>query len=109
MSSFGTYDRLSLCFKGVSPCAGHLAGWDTKVGEVISGFALNDSIASQLVTLRDLGAHKVGIPRNDFLWQSGSANGLDRAELSERVRWFPSQHEMRQRYEYNNWMWQLRQ
>lgn len=79
------------------------------MGEVISGFALNDSIASQLVTLRDLGAHKVGIPRNDFLWQSGSANGLDRAELSERVRWFPSQHEMRQRYEYNNWMWQLRQ
>ena len=84
---------------------GYLPGWDAKVRDVIGGFALNDSIASQLVTLRDLGAHKVGVPRNDFLWQSGSANGVSRSELSERVRWFPSQHEMRQRYEYNNWMY----
>ena len=53
------------------------------------------------VTPRDMMSHRTGLPRHDFAWYGSSAN---RDSLLYRIRFLPPSAELRQRYQYNNFM-----
>jgi len=79
-----------------------LMTWDTPVHDYIPDFQLYDEFANERGCVRDLLAHKVGIPRNDILWITYPP--WTREEAIPRIRYFPPDRDFRTEYEYNNWM-----
>lgn len=79
-------------------------GWDVPVREYIPELRLHDPVASELVTLRDLLAHRSGLPRHDMLWVNAP---WDRGELLRRFRYLEPSKTFRSAYEYNNLMYVL--
>jgi CubicO group peptidase (beta-lactamase class C family) len=83
---------------GILVDRGKLA-WDTRVAELLPGFALSDRYVTEHVTLRDLLAHRTGVERGDWLRHSGQN---DRAEVLRRMRFLGMDAEFRGAYLYNN-------
>lgn len=81
--------------------------WQTRVRDVLPYFAVNDTVMANLATVADLAAHKIGVPRNDFMWQSGAALQMSRAEQTRRLQYFPAQFGPREGYLYNNWFYMV--
>lgn len=73
--------------------------WDRPVREYIPWFRLDDPVASDLATVRDLLTHRVGLPRWDFIRY---AVPLAREELVRRMRYLPPTATFRERYQYQN-------
>lgn len=73
--------------------------WDEPVTTHLPTLQFYDAYASRELTLRDLLAHRTGLPRGDFLWY---ANGFDRAEILRRVRYLPPASSLRSRFSYSN-------
>lgn len=40
--------------------------WDTRVGNMLPTFTLNDSVSAQKLTVRDILSHRVGLPHNTY-------------------------------------------
>ena len=76
--------------------------WDKPVREYMPEFALQDELASDRVTPRDLACHRTGVPRHDRLWYYTE---FDRHELVRRVRHLPPSRDFRSYYQYNNLMY----
>jgi len=76
--------------------------WDTPVRSYIPEFRLENDFADQRASTRDLLAHRVGMPRNDFLWLSNPQ--VTREEMIPRLRYLPNDRDFRTEWEYNNWM-----
>lgn len=73
--------------------------WDEPVTTHLPTLQFYDPYASRELTLRDLLAHRTGLPRGDFLWY---ANGFDRAEILRRLRFLPPASSLRSRFSYSN-------
>lgn len=76
--------------------------WDTPVREYLPWFRLQDPVATELVTLRDMLSHRTGLPRHDFIRFSMY---LSREELLRRIRYLEPSRSFRDVYQYNNLMY----
>lgn len=78
-----------------------LLEWDRPVRDYLPDFALQDPHATALVTLRDLLAHRTGLPRHDAInvW---ATTRLPPEEVVRRLRHLQPSAALRQAYQYNN-------
>lgn len=76
--------------------------WDKPVSNFLPGFRLHDRVASELLTPRDMVSHRSGLPRHDLSWYN--ALELSRKELVERIPYMESTYPLRERWQYNNFM-----
>ena len=67
---------------------------DTPVREYMPDFRLNDPVASNAVTARDLLCHRTGLPRHDLLWITWEDIARDEL-IFKRVRHLPRSEERR--------------
>lgn len=79
-----------------------VVSWDTPVSHFVPGFRLWDPYATAHITLRDMLAHRSGLPRHDWMWYNSS---LSRADVMQRLRYLEPSCEFRERYQYNNLMY----
>lgn len=77
--------------------------WDDPVRKYIPEFRLYTEELSELVTLRDLIAHRTGIPRHDVLCYL--VKDLSEEEVLEALPHFPPLYKLRESYLYNNFMY----
>ena len=73
--------------------------WDQPVREYLPEFQMNDPVASERATARDLFSHRTGLPRHDLVWYSGE---FSREDLVNRVRFLKLSKGFRSAYQYNN-------
>ncbi|MCB0685063.1 MAG: serine hydrolase [Saprospiraceae bacterium] len=52
-------------------------------------------------TLRDMMCHRTGLPRHDYSWYGSTAS---RHQLLERIQYLEPSAELREKYQYNNFM-----
>ncbi len=76
--------------------------WDAPLRETLPRFRLADSLATELMTARDLVTHRSGLPRHDLLWYND--NSGTRAELVGRLAHLEATAPLRARFQYNNLM-----
>jgi CubicO group peptidase (beta-lactamase class C family) len=79
-----------------------LIGWDEPIAAYLPGFALKDPVATQQLTLRDMLAHRSGLPRHDLLWYAASDGTLTRDDLVQALRHLEPSYGFRERWQYNN-------
>ena len=75
--------------------------WDAPVRDVLPWFRLQDPHATELVSVRDLLAHRTGLPRHDALWFWGGATP-PMEEIVRRLRHLQPSAPLRQVWQYNN-------
>ena len=73
---------------------------DAPVRDVIPWFRMHDPIATELVSCRDLLAHRTGLPAHDMMWYGELPLSLE--EVTRRLRYLPTSKQPRQRWQYNN-------
>jgi CubicO group peptidase (beta-lactamase class C family)/Tol biopolymer transport system component/poly(3-hydroxybutyrate) depolymerase len=76
--------------------------WDKPVRSYIHDFQLQDKIASEQITPRDLVTHRSGLPRHDFVWYGDSS--ISRNDLFARLRYLEPSKEFRSTWQYQNLM-----
>ena len=74
--------------------------WDSRIRDIDPGFALHDALASAEVTLRDLFAHRSGLPGHvgDDIEELGFSQG----EILQRLRLAKPAYSFRNGYSYSN-------
>ncbi|MDX2016163.1 MAG: serine hydrolase [Planctomycetota bacterium] len=75
--------------------------WDDPVVKHLPEFALHDPEITRLVTIRDILSHRTGLPRHDLVWYNAT---LSRAELIARLKHLPLNAQLREKFQYNNFM-----
>ena len=75
--------------------------WDKPVHEMLPEFEMNDPVASDHVTPRDLFSHRTGLPRHDLVWY---ASDFSRTDLLNRIRYLKLSKDLRSTFQYNNLM-----
>ena len=73
--------------------------WTQPVRDYIPEFRLNDPVASERVTVRDLLCHQSGLPRHDWVHLPGDRSA---AELLGIMRHLELSRDIRTAYQYNN-------
>ena len=74
---------------------------DKPVNQYIPGLRFyNDALTSQ-VTTRDMMSHRTGLPRHDMSWYGSS---VSRDSLVYRIRYFQPSATLREKWQYNNYM-----
>lgn len=76
--------------------------WDTPVRSVLPDFAMQDPVASERLTVRDLLCHRSGLPRHDKAWYKVAAS---RHELMCRLAHLAPSKDFRAAYQYQNIMY----
>ena len=74
---------------------------DKPVRDYLPELVFKNDYTNKHVTLRDMMCHRTGLPRHDGSWYGSTAS---RNELLERVRYQEPSAELRERYQYNNFM-----
>jgi CubicO group peptidase (beta-lactamase class C family) len=74
---------------------------DQPVAELLPEFRLHDPLRTLAVTVRDLLAHRTGLPRHDLGWYNAKDS---REELVRRLRYLEPSAPLRERWQYQNWM-----
>ncbi len=75
--------------------------WDDPVRKHLPYFRLNDPLANENVTMRDIVTHRTGLIRHDLLW-FGSPWG--REEIIKRIGFAPLSYPFRSTFQYQNIM-----
>jgi len=75
--------------------------WDKPVRDVLPWFRLHDPHATELVSVRDLLAHRTGLPRHDAVWFWGSETP-SQEDIVRRLRHLQPSAPLRQVWQYNN-------
>jgi CubicO group peptidase (beta-lactamase class C family) len=75
--------------------------WDKPVRDVMPDFRMEDEMATERMTPRDLVTHRSGLPRHDALWYNSP---LSREEMVTRLRYLEPSKDLRYQYQYNNLM-----
>ena len=75
--------------------------WDAPVRDVLPWFRLQDLHATELVSVRDLLAHRTGIPRHDAVWFWGGPTP-PQEEIVRKMRYLQPSAPLRQVWQYNN-------
>ena len=76
--------------------------WDDRVIDVLPGFRMYDSYATNELTVRDLLSHKSGLTRGDQVW---FASPLNQLEVMEKIRYLKPEYSFRSKYHYQNLMY----
>jgi CubicO group peptidase (beta-lactamase class C family) len=79
--------------------------FDKSVATYLPGLVIGKPDISGQITLRDAMCHRTGFPRNDYSWVLNSPGTRD--SLLQRMAHFPVSAPLRQRWQYNNWMFLL--
>jgi CubicO group peptidase (beta-lactamase class C family) len=74
---------------------------DKPVRDYLPELRFKDEYSNDHVTLRDMMCHRTGLPRHDYSWYGSDAS---RSELLERIRYQEPSAELREKYQYNNFM-----
>jgi len=74
---------------------------DKPVRTYLPTFQIDDPIATDHATPRDLLSHRTGLARYDLIWYSSN---FTREDLFGRLKYLKSDREFRSGYEYNNLM-----
>lgn len=77
--------------------------WDDPVIKYIPEFRLYNEELSSQVTLRDLIAHRTGIPRHDVLWYL--IRDMSEEDTLKALPYFPPVTKLRETFHYNNFMY----
>jgi CubicO group peptidase (beta-lactamase class C family) len=75
------------------------ADWDRPIREYLPEFQMDDPVASEQATARDLFSHRTGLPRHDLVWYSSD---FGREDLLNRIRYLKPNKGFRSTYQYNN-------
>jgi len=73
--------------------------WDQPVRSYLPEFEMNDVVAGEQATPRDLFSHRTGLPRHDLVWYSSD---FSREDMISRLRYLKSNKGFRSAYQYNN-------
>ena len=73
--------------------------WSKPVRDYIPEFRLQDAVATERVTVRDLLSHHSGLPRHDWVWMPG---GLSRMQMMTALRHLEPARDIRTTFQYNN-------
>jgi hypothetical protein len=78
--------------------------WDTRIADADPGFRLHDAYPSAEVTIRDLFAHRSGLPglAGDDLEEQGMEQGFSRDEILRRIGYLEPSSSFRAGYDYSN-------
>jgi len=76
--------------------------WDTPLREYIPEFRLDDPIASDVLTPRDLVIHHTGVPSNDLIWYNEE---FSREELVRRLQFLDASAPVHTKFQYTNIMY----
>lgn len=76
--------------------------WDEPVAAYLPEFGLRDEYASAHATVRDLAAHRTGLPRHDFVWVNSP---MTLPEMVRSLRFLEPSRELRAAFQYNNLMY----
>jgi CubicO group peptidase (beta-lactamase class C family) len=74
---------------------------DKPVRDYLPELKFQNEYTNAHATLKDMMCHRTGLPRHDFSWYGSTAS---RSELLERVQYQEPSAELRERYQYNNFM-----
>jgi len=74
---------------------------DKPVRDYLPELKFKNDYTNKYATLRDMMCHRTGLPRHDFSWYGSTAT---RNELLSRVEFQEPTAELRERYQYNNFM-----
>ena len=74
---------------------------DKPVRDYLPELVFKNDYTNKHATLRDMMCHRTGLPRHDYSWYGSTAS---RNELLERVRYQEPTFELREKYQYNNFM-----
>ena len=74
---------------------------DKPVRDYLPELVFKNDYTNKHATLRDMMCHRTGLPRHDYSWYGSTAS---RHELLERVRYQEPTFELREKYQYNNFM-----
>ena len=77
-----------------------LVSWDTPIREYAPDIRFYDDYVSNNVTLRDVLAHRTGMPRHEYSWYNAPFN---RAELVHNIRFLEPNKPFRTNFQYNNY------
>jgi len=75
--------------------------WDKPVRVSLPDFQLQDAVATEQMTARDLVSHSSGLPRHDAVWYGSS---MTRRQMYERLRYLEPSKSFRGGFQYNNLM-----
>ena len=78
--------------------------FDKPLTEYIPDFRLNDSYATENLTIRDYLSHRSGLPRHEYAWYD---TGFSRKELIHNLRYLPLNAPIRYRYQYSNFNYMI--
>ena len=73
--------------------------WDKPVRSYLPEFQMNDPVATEQATPRDLFSHRTGLPRHDLVWYSSD---FTREDLVSRLHELKPNKGFRSAYQYNN-------
>lgn len=74
---------------------------DKPVRDYLPELVFKNDYTNKHATLRDMMCHRTGLPRHDYSWYGSTAS---RNELLERIRYQEPTFELREKYQYNNFM-----
>jgi CubicO group peptidase (beta-lactamase class C family) len=74
---------------------------DKPVRDYLPELRFQNEYTNDHVTLRDMMCHRTGLPRHDLSWYGSTAS---RKELLERIQYQEPSAALRERYQYNNFM-----
>lgn len=75
--------------------------WDKPVRTYLPSFKLQDGVASERMTPRDLLSHRSGLPRHDLMWYGAT---YSREELFDRLQYLKPSKDFRAVWQYQNLM-----
>lgn len=73
--------------------------FDRPVAEYLPGFRLQDSYATEHLTVRDFLSHRSGLPRHELAWYG---SGFSRAQLMANLKYLPLNAPIRYTFQYSN-------
>jgi CubicO group peptidase (beta-lactamase class C family) len=91
------------CFTAALLCQLAAAGdldLDAPVRDVLPWFRMTDDAATRMVSVRDLLAHRTGLPRHDLVWYGETDLTLER--IARSLAHLPMSRQLRQTWQYNN-------
>ena len=75
--------------------------WDKPIRTYVPTFKMDDPIATDHATARDLFSHRTGMPGHDVVWYTSN---FSREDLFHRIQYLKSNKEFRYGYQYCNLM-----
>jgi CubicO group peptidase (beta-lactamase class C family) len=106
-----TVFAIGSCTKAFTACLlgqlnkDNLVDFDKPVTEYLPALRFYNDEMTNKITLRDMMCHRTGLPRHDYSWYLFSTPSRD--SLVQRIRYMEPSAGLRQKWQYNNFMFLL--